>query len=455
MSRKQMESQAQTPEPEQVFNRGIELHHYANTAYPLNGVRVWKDFRVKNSAIDSAVESAWKDVNELGLYVHIPFCDKRCMYCEYAVLSGEEAEQKEDYIELVLSEIAKYREIFGGSSKTAVGLDIGGGTPTLAPAGSLERVVAAVLGGYTLAGTFGMSIETTPIIAADLQKLRDIRSLGIERISMGVQTINPQLLRSVGRANNTARIIQQSVHNIREAGFNKFNIDIMYGLPRQTVESFLATAEFVARLGPDYITLYRTRLKGTRLEHETRLVTLDQVNAQYAAAFGLLTASGYDANLGKNTFSKVNGDPGTSAYLTRRVIDGLPYLGMGLAAQSLADGALYYNDGAASKQMVQYRKQVLGGHFPVQDLYLLPPEEIMAKMISVSFYFGYINKDAFQRKFGVRLEDQFPDEVDFLVGKGLMKHSGQLFQLTNEGKDAINGAIPLFYSSGSKRNIMT
>ncbi len=445
----------ETPEPEQVFRRGIELHHYANTAYPLNGVKVWKDYRVKSAAIDTAVESVWKDVNELGLYVHIPFCDKRCTYCEYAVLSGEEAEQKEEYVDLLIKEIALYKELFGTGSKTAAGLDIGGGTPTLATLGSLERIVAAVLDGYTPADTFGMSIETTPIIATDFQKLRDIRALGIERISMGVQTISPQLLRSVGRANNTTRIIRQSAHNIREAGFKRFNIDVMYGLPRQTVESFLATVEFVTRLGPDYVTLYRTRFKGTRLEHEARLVTLDHVNAQYDAAFELLTASGYEANIGKNTFSRVKGEPGTSTYLTRRVIDGLPYLGMGLAAQSLADGALYYNDGAASKRMTQYREQVMGGHFPVQDLYLLPPEEIMAKMICVSFYFGYINKDAFQRKFGVSLDEQFPEEVDFLQSKGLMEHAGQLFQLTKQGKDAINGVIPLFYSQGSKRNLMT
>jgi oxygen-independent coproporphyrinogen-3 oxidase len=111
--------------------------------------------------------------------------------------------------------------------------------------------------------------------------------------------------------------------------------------------------------------------------------------------------------LARNTFSRVKGDPGTSAYLTKRVIEGTPYAGMGLGAQSLASGALYYNQGAASKMIGKYRELLEDGHYPVQDIYRLPPEEIMAKMISVSFYFGYINKQAFKSKFGISLGDKF------------------------------------------------
>jgi oxygen-independent coproporphyrinogen-3 oxidase len=184
-------------------------------------------------------------------------------------------------------------------------------------------------------------------------------------------------------------------------------------------------------------------------------VTLNQVNEQYDVAYNLLIAEGFESNIGKNTFSKIKGDPGTSAYLTKRVVEGMPYIGFGLGAQNLADGAIYYNLGAASKRMDAYRKAISEGHFPVQDFYVLPEEEIMAKVIAVSFYFGQIDKIAFESKFGVTLEEKFLEEVAFLKNNDLMQDSGRFFALTKKGKDVLNGILPLFYSEKSKLNLIS
>lgn len=437
--------------PEQIFQKGLELHHYANTAYPLDGRKVWKQYEVKEN-VDDAVMGEWQKVNELGLYVHIPFCKNRCLYCEYTVLSGEEADMKQDYIELLLKEIGHYNEIMQG--KTAVGLDLGGGTPTTIPVTDIEKIITTLLHGYKLSESFGISIETTPLIANDFEKMKAIRALGIERISMGLQTIDPALLEKVGRIDNSVSRIERATENIRKAGFKRYNLDLMYGFKDQSVESFITTLEFAIGQGPEYITLYRNRYKGTRLEKDAKDVDLEQVNELYNTAFRILTANGFDANLGKNTFSRVEGDPGTSAYLTKRVIEGTPYLGLGLGAQNMAQSSLYYNQGAASKKLNRYRQLVEQGHFPVQDFYKLPIEEMMAKMVCVSFYFGYINKPAFMKRFGVSLEEHFKEEVGFLLENHLMEHNGELFQLTTNGKGFINGIIPLFYSPGSKQNLL-
>jgi oxygen-independent coproporphyrinogen-3 oxidase len=434
-----------------VFEKGLKLHHYANTAYPLDGRKVWRDFKVRDN-VDLAVEKQWSDVKELGLYVHIPFCKKRCLYCEYAVLSGDESDLKEEYLKLLLNEIAFYNRIMKG--KSAVGLDIGGGTPAIMPVTSLEKIVSAALDAYRKTPDFGMSIETTPILANDLERMKAIRNIGFKRISMGVQTINPKLLEEVGRIDSSLEIVKRARDTIREAGFERFNIDLMYGFPHESLESFASTVKFVVSLDPEYITLYRNRFKGTKLEDQAKFVALEQVNEFYQAAWNILVGSGYSANNGKNTFSRVLNDPGTSAYLTSRVIDGTPYLGMGLGSQSMGDSSIYYNEGAASKKLGGYRQLVSEGHFPVQDIYILPKDEIMAKMISVSFYFGYINKACFEKKFGFTLEDHFADELDFLLKHDLMEHSGELFALTNKGKEVVNGIIPLFYSERSKDNLL-
>jgi oxygen-independent coproporphyrinogen-3 oxidase len=439
---------------EEIFKKGIELNHYANTAYPLDGKKVWKDYKVPQNLIDKEIENQWADIKELGLYVHIPFCKKRCLYCEYAVLSGKEANLKEEYVSLLIKEIKKYEELFKENPKTAIGLDLGGGTPSIVSVDSIDRIVNTILNGYNLADNFSISIETTPQIANDFEKINAIRKLGIERISMGMQTINPKLLEHVGRIDNSIEILKKARDNIKEAGFERFNIDLMYGFADQSIESFASTVQFAIQLNPEYITLYRNRYKGTRLEKEASKVTLEQVNSLYDTAYNLLIQNGFDANIGKNTFSRIKGDPGTSAYLTKRVIEGIPYLGIGLGAQSLASKSLYYNQGAASKKLIKYRKLIQENHFPIQDLYVLPIEEIMAKVICVSFYFGYINKEKFREKFKIGLEEQFGNEVDFLLKNNLMENKGALFTLTKKGKDVMNGIIPLFYSKNSKENLM-
>jgi len=338
-------------DPQQIFNKGIELHHYANTAYPLDGHRVWREYRVKEE-IDRVVRDQWRDVEELGVYVHIPFCASRCLYCEYTVLSGEESDNKEEYVSSLLEEIALYKNIFAEKQRTAVGFDIGGGTPTSISVRDIGRIVDSVLGGFEPANGFEMSIETTPIIAArDYDKIKGIREMGIERISMGIQTINKKILKDVGRNDNTINVLNTAVSNIRRAGFERFNLDLMYGFANQSVEEFLETIEFAIKMDPEFITLYRNRYKGTRLVAHAKDINLKRVNELYSAGFKLLTSNGFDANIGKNTFSRIEGNQGTSAYLTKRVIEGTPYLGVGLGAQNLASSALYYNNGAASKPL--------------------------------------------------------------------------------------------------------
>lgn len=440
---------------ESIFRAGIAQHHYANTAYPLDGRRVWKEFRAERDKVDESVARQWRDVDKLGLYVHIPFCKKRCLYCEYCVLSGEDVNRKEEYLDLLSKEIAFYGKILSG--KTAVGLDIGGGTPLALEARDIERIVKNSLRGFNLSEGFGISIETTPLIAAtESIKLKEIRNLGIERISMGVQTTDVSLLNHVGRADNTKEIMLKARDNIREAGFKAFNVDLMYGFLNQSIEIFASTLDFAVNLNPEYITLYRNRYKGTKLEGEAKNISLEQVNLLYSLAFEKLNLEGYRANLGKNTFSKIEKDAGTSAYLTKRVISGTPYAGFGLGAQSMASQAIYYNEGAATKRLEGYRKLIGENHFPIQDFYNLPIDEIMAKTLCVSFYFGAIDKTAFRDKFGKSLEQVFGNEVNYLVGNKLMENSedNDLLMLTKRGKDVINGIIPLFYSGRSKENLL-
>ncbi len=148
--------------------------------------------------------------------------------------------------------------------------------------------------------------------------------MGYRRISMGIQTISEKLLNDLGRE-GTTHIYERARDNIRKSGFNSFNVDLMYGFLHQNDEDFENTILYAINLAPDHITLYRNRYKGTKIEKEAGGVSLYQIIRQYRLAYKLLTKNGYMANVGKNTFSKIKNDYGTSDYLTKRVIDFLDY----------------------------------------------------------------------------------------------------------------------------------
>lgn len=437
--------------PKQIFETGLLYHHYANTAYPLTPKSFMK-YRINDpSQIQDFLASEWEKADELSLYVHIPFCEVRCKFCEYAVLQNVDTCTEDLYVSLLLKEIEMYKTILKG--KKVVGYDIGGGTPTKLSVENLKKVTEAVTSSFDIQDYVVFSIETTPVIAAkDPEKILEVYRMGYKRISMGIQTVSEKLLNELGRE-GTTHIYEKAVQNIRKAGFKQFNIDLMYGFLHQTNEEFENTIRYAISLNPEYITLYRNRYKGTKLEKEAEGVSLYKIICQYRLAYKILVENGYMANAGKNTFSKVPYDYGTSDYLTKRVIYGTPYVGMGLGAQSFGVDYLAYNEGAANKQLAKYQEKVENHQFPVQDIYRLPVEESIAKMVSVAFYFGFVDFEAFQKRFGIPFLEHFKNEVEFVTQKSLMEIKQSRINLTDRGADYINGVIPLFYSDRSKEEL--
>lgn len=132
----------------------------------------------------------------------------------------------------------------------------------------------------------------------------------------------------------------------------------------------------------------------------------------------------------------------------------MPYLGLGLGAQSLSPSTVAYNAGAASKRLAPYQRALAAGRLPIQDLYHLPARQLMAKMCAVSFYFGAIDRPAFAAKFGQPLERVFADELAFLLDRGLMVLTPQALALTPAGVAELNGVIALFYAPSVQRHLL-
>ena len=436
---------------EEIYDTGLLYHHYANTAYPLTPTSFMQYKLTDQKAIYDFVCAEWNNVEELSLYIHVPFCKTRCKFCEYVVLENPSEEVENEYVELLLKEMEMYSKILKG--KRIVGYDLGGGTPTKLSVENLRRITDAVYNLFDIQENVVFSIETTPLIAMEApEKIKAVYDMGYHRISMGVQTVSEKLLSELGR-DGSKSIYEKAVLNIREAGYKNFNIDLMYGFLNQSERDFDNTLHYAIGLNPDYITLYRNRYKGTKIEYEAGGVSIYKAMYQYRIAYRVLTEHGYQANVGKNTFSRIEDDYGTSDYLTTRVINGIPYVGMGLGAQSFGINYLAYNLGAAEKQMERYKAAVKQGHLPFQDIYRLPMEESIAKMVSVAFYFAFVDMAAFKRRFGVDFQERFHAEIKFVLENQLMEIKGDRIYLTERGADYINGIIPLFYSEKSKEEL--
>ncbi len=436
---------------DELFDMGIKFHHYTNTAYPLR-VNSLAHYELHDAGdVRRVVEANVKAQRELNLYVHVPYCKTRCRFCEYVVMDDPNEVPQDKYVDYLLREIEMYREMAGDIP--IVGYDLGGGTPMYLTPGNIKRITEGIRQ-FNLTPGITFSIETTPVIAAkEAEKIAAAKALGYDRISMGFQTVSASLLESLGREGSKS-IYEQAVKNIRLAGYTRLNIDLMYGFLNQSDDDFANTVKYTIAMNPEYVTLYRNRYKGTKLEKESQGVSLFKANRQYEIAYTLLKAAGYDANVGKNTFSRVPGDLGTSDYLTTRVVNATSYIGMGLGAQSFVGNYLAYNLGCDSHRTDKYFAAVDRGELPINDIADMPLEEVRAKAVSVMFYFGFISMKSYKARFGEDFREVFKGEIKYLQDNMLMEYvDDDTFMLTEYGSHHIYGIIPLFYSQRSKEEM--
>ncbi|MCG9874227.1 MAG: radical SAM protein [Leptospiraceae bacterium] len=460
-------------DPEEIFQAGERNHHISNTAYPMAHELTWKDYRVLNSNHAVQVEKSFQSLESINLYTHIPFCETRCYFCEYTVVNKKESEQVNDYMDALNKEVVLYSKLIG--KKKILGFDIGGGTPSFIPSKLIEEHLKVVRNNFHMDSSVEISIETTPKIASlESDKINDYYQMGIRRISMGIQVTQPDLLRELGRESNGISNIKKATETIRSSGFKKFNVDLMYGFANQSLQSWEATLQFAVSLNPDYITLYRMRYKLTRISDQASRVELNLVKRMAQIAKEFLHCYGYIANPGKNTYSRIENDTGTSQYLTRRVIQGKPYLGLGLGAQTFTDTTIAYNSGSIGKNLAPYLDKISKNILPIQDLYDLPQCQMMAKMIAVSFYFGEVNMQCFFDKFGSTIQEAYSQSIAYALEKGLMEYrlttngkelsnistsnhpieNYQCLSLTGLGAENFNGSIALFYASSIQKYLI-
>lgn len=277
----------------------------------------------------------------MGLYLHIPFCIRKCNYCDFLSFGGTTEDEQKDYFRVLLHEIEHYSNIY--SNKYYVdSIFIGGGTPSLVEEGLIHELMSAVRNGFSVDQNAEISIESNPKTLTK-NKLDTYLAAGINRLSMGVQSFDANLLSAMGRVHSPEDILANYTL-ARECGFRNINLDLMFAIPGQTKQIWLDTLKQAIGLEPEHISFYSLQLEeGTPYFSMFQEGSLKEIEDEldremYHEAIKTFNDSGYHhyeiSNASKDGYQCRHN-------LKYWSMD--DYLGLGLGAHSYMDGVRFSN----------------------------------------------------------------------------------------------------------------
>jgi len=359
-----------------------------------------------------------------GIYIHIPFCLQKCDYCDF--LSFESCDDMEQYVDALLQEI-----------KTFVGANcvrpqiftvyIGGGTPTALPSHLLCKILCAVKKLYLVPG-IEITVEANPGTLTG-EYLAALKSHGVTRLSMGLQTTKPHLLKAINRIHTMADF-SENFHAARSAGFDNINVDLMFALPGQTPQDWQQTLEEIIALSPEHISAYSlTPAENTPLwdaldAGKIHLPNDETDRRMYHMARQLLTEAGY-IHYELSNFAKPGCESRHNVNCWRRV----PYYAFGLGAHSFDGEKRWHNTG----DMREY----LAGNFTPQGVDVLTEADAQAETMILGL----------RLMEGVKASDisqVYVGEVEAQIKKGLLAHEDGYVRLTPKGMDLANQVFEVF-----------
>lgn len=389
-------------------------------------------------------------MENLSIYIHIPFCVRKCLYCDF--LSGPACEGEiESYVNLLLEEI-KEQSIFYGDHRV-VSIFFGGGTPSLLPARETGRILQRVRDGFSVAEDAEITMECNPGTVT-AEKLHNYITYGINRLSIGLQSADDEELARIGRIHDYGSFLE-TYRLAREAGFRNINIDLMAGLPGQDLVSYRKTLERVAALSPEHISAYSLILEeGTSLYVNQKSYTFpdeDEEREMYELTGRFLGEAGFHRYEISN-YAKEGYECRHNKVYWRRG----DYVGFGLGASSMVQNVRWKNpesqaDYAAcveklkteGKDDVPFVKMLRRtGHFEVQPL---TRQEQMEEFMFLGLRLTRgVDLEEFHMRFGKTAEEIYGKQIITFERQGLMEREGMRLRLTPRGIDVSNTVFAAF-----------
>ena len=354
-------------------------------------------------------------------YVHIPFCTQICYYCDFSKVFIKN-QPVDSYLEHLIEEYHSY------DIKKLRTLYIGGGTPTALSASQLAFLLEKLTDKLDLSYLEELTIEANPG-DLDQEKIAVLKDSPVNRVSLGVQTFNDRMLKQIGRS-HLEKDIYENIANLKKAGFDNISIDLIYALPKQTMEDVKINVAKAIALDIPHMSLYSLILENhtvfmNRMRRGKLPLPKEDLEAEmFDYIISELEKAGFD-HYEISNFSK----PDFESCHNLMYWDNAEYYGIGAGASGYVDGIRYKNHGPIR----HYLEAVKAGNARVQEEVLTLKEKMEEEMFLGLRKKSGVSKKRFEEKFGVSFEDQYGAVVSELTEQGLLVPDRDIVRMTKKG----------------------
>lgn len=431
-----MSEQAQTPSKEETTAGGYFVSNYPPYSF-------WTSDHVEDAR--RALERPPRPDAALGIYVHIPFCRKRCHFCYFKVYTNKDSSEIDRYLNAVVGELALYsrKPFLGGRTPTFI--YFGGGTPSFLSTRQLGHVVDAMKRQLDWNHAEEIAFECEPGTITE-GKLEILRKMGVTRLSLGIENFNEEILRANGRAHG-AKEIDRAYQFARSVGFPQINIDLIAGMIGETEENWRDCVSRTIALAPDSVTIYQmevpyntTIFKEMRIVGQTVAPVADWATKRHWVdyAFSELEKAGYTIS---SAYTAVK-DPTSTRFLYRDLLwRGADMMGLGVASFSHVNGTHYQNE----HDWEPYISKVENGILPIWRALTPNEEERMIREFVLQMKLGLVHGAYFQQKFGVDVRRRFDAPLKSLQEQGFLRLDGESMRLSRDGLLQVDRLLHRFF----------
>lgn len=365
---------------------------------------------------------------DMCIYIHIPFCEKRCSFCSFFSTINYTEESLEYYTNAVINEINLYSKLIFGKKKVK-SIHFGGGTPTLMSTDNLKRIIATIFEKYDTSEIEEITIEANPA-SLDEKKILEFSKISNLKINIGVQTFNNNILKCINRKNDVTHILR-IIELIKNSNITNFGIDLICGLPDSSIETCEKDIDYAFKLKPDLITLYPLWIEkntslGQSIEKQKKYYEqYYQKREIFKHINKILLKNGYEKKSiyhwtikGKENF-----------IYGQKQMKGGEWLGIGAGAGSYISEMSFNNISNVEK----YIKTLLKNNLAIDDIYYINSQQRFLRNINYSLRFPQMDLNYFRDIYGDILVDSLNKKITYLQKINLLEISNNIIKLTYDG----------------------
>lgn len=380
---------------------------------------LWQSLKSEQEILESWRKIIKTKPKYLGLYIHLPFCKQRCSYCRYFALELKKKIDLENYLSALKKEIKIYGKIFAKINIRSI--YFGGGTPSLLTTEQLKGLFNYLYQNFNLSKCQQIAFEGNPDFL-DFKKLKLLKKWGVNRLTIGVQSLDPRVIKAVNRYQSEDSFLK-CFQAAKKVQIENINIDLMVGLPSQTINSAVKTLKTVIELQPEMIHIhpfYPTTLSTfIRKGHQLSKLDIERREKMSLISQKIIQKAGYKS-------IKFDADGKTEAARNLQLSDAIeynaPFLGLGAGAVSHATNYFRYVN---TNNVSEYISNLDYGKLPILSTCRLTKKDEMIYFVTACLRYGQIDKIQFKRLFNKELDKIFKKEIRYLEKRNKVKNTAR------------------------------